>query len=380
MKRNRMMLVASVIIVGIIIGNIFLLNRTGTSHSEIIHVDTAKAATQTISETLIASGLVIANEKAEIYKDETMGKIKKWHVHEGAQVEKGDLLFEYANDEWLLNMEQLENLQNSLQLTLQGKQENFDEIENEFRKDLEQGIDVETAKKNAEKKISARKREIRFTELEIESNTMKLAALKKNEADFKVVSPVAGTVKINSPSNILEYQSEGPLLRILTSKTPVIKGTLTEFDATSVKAGQLVKIHAKAMPEEEWAGVVEALSYTPIQAGNGQVSAVTSYPFLVSIKEHDKSLPEGFHVSLEIELNAKQNVVVVPFDAVLMENDKEYVYVVEQGTIRKREVEIGLIDDNWEEVVSGIRAGEVIARNPQVAWVEGMEVKLNVIP
>lgn len=209
---------------------------------------------------------------------------------------------------------------------------------------------------------------------------MKMKALKKREAVFKVISPVAGMVKINNPNNILEYHSEGPLLRILTSQSPIIKGTLTEFDATSVKVGQLVKIHAKAMPEEEWIGVVEALSFTPIQSINGQASAVTSYPFLVSIKENDKSLPEGFHVSLEIELNSKQNVVVVPFDAVLIENDKEYVYVVEQGRIRKREVKIGLIDDNWEEVVSGIRAGEVIVRNPQADWIEGMEVKLNVIP
>lgn len=380
MKRNRILIVVSLIIAGIIAGNIFILNRTGTSHSEMIHVDTIKAAAQPISETLMASGIVIANEKAEIYKDTTKGEIKKWHVEEGARVEKGDLLFEYSNDEWLLNLAQLENLQSSLRLTLQEKQENLNEIESEFRQELAEGIDVELAKKNAEKKISARKREIQFTEMEIESNTMKMAALKKKEAVFKVTSPVAGMVKINNPKNILEYHSEGPLMKIITSQPPAIKGILTEFDATSVKVGQAVKIHAKAMPEEEWLGVVETLSFTPIQSMDGQSSAVTSYPFLVSIKNNDKGLPEGFHVSLEIELNTKQNVVAIPFDAVLIENDKNYVYVVEQNRIRKREVKLGLIDDSWEEVVSGIQVGEAVVRNPQADWIEGMEVKWNAVP
>jgi multidrug efflux pump subunit AcrA (membrane-fusion protein) len=66
--------------------------------------------------------------------------------------------------------------------------------------------------------------------------------------------------------------------------------------------------------------------------------------------------------------------VVVPQDAVILEGDKQVVYVVSDNTARRREVKLGLGNDEVVEVLSGVKEGEDLVVTGQDYLEDGVPV------
>jgi len=66
-------------------------------------------------------------------------------------------------------------------------------------------------------------------------------------------------------------------------------------------------------------------------------------------------------VYAKIIAGEKDNVIIVPNSAIRFEKGKQFVYVIENGKPVKRYIKTGWIDENYTEVVEGLKEGEIIA-------------------
>src|SRR5699024_8551562 len=168
-----------------------------------------------------------------------------------------------------------------------------------------------------------------------------------------------------------------------------------------------VTIRPKVYKDREWIGKVESVSEFPTDDAGGEEdfysggdTNVTMYPFTVAIEDDKKDLRQGFHVSLEVNVAGTEKSPVVPHMAIMDElmmgmddeeynftddlmlgmgdemedDDMQFVYVLVDGVIERRDIETGKMSDEFVEIISGVELDELVIVNPTWDMYDGMEV------
>jgi HlyD family secretion protein len=85
----------------------------------------------------------------------------------------------------------------------------------------------------------------------------------------------------------------------------------------------------------------------------------------------------GTSVDVGIVLSMLPGAVLVPLDAVQPgEDGVHYVFVIEQGVLRRRQIKLGERNEISAEAVAGLREGEYVAIGDSGALREGMRVRV----
>lgn len=382
MKKKWLVTITSIGILSIVGVNVFLIAKSKTPLSKVANVQGIEVKKQQISDTLIASGIVTPREEERIFKDETMGTVKDIFVYDGQEVKKGSELLRYDEEEINNRISLLEIARTRLSLELEQHRERLDSLEADFKRDLKDTSQVEESLRQVEKNKNELERQVKYTRLSMQQNEMEIASLLKKKDNLVVKSTMSGIVKkIARNANKTVRDSQEPIIHLVSNEPYKVKGTITEFDSVFVKVGQSVKVKAKVLSGEIWEGKMESIQLSPsqsvINSGLEKNAAVTSYPFEVALMDNHKGLQDGYHVSVEIQINAKENVLTLPHDAIYAKDSKEYVLAVVDNRLQKREITIGLMNDEFKEVLTGVNEGDIIVRHPKVEWKDGMEVKVD---
>ena len=81
-------------------------------------------------------------------------------------------------------------------------------------------------------------------------------------------------------------------------------------------------------------------------------------------------------VKVDVITAESQNAVVVPTSAVITLEGKRFVFVVEDGVARMREVIIGIESGNMYEIKSGLKAGEIVVVEGAEGLSDGQPVEV----
>lgn len=104
----------------------------------------------------------------------------------------------------------------------------------------------------------------------------------------------------------------------------------------------------------------ESGKITDIVFAEGGGSYDAYYYVITPDKKHSELLSYGDTINASIDVYSKDNVVIVPTDAIKTVNDTNYVDVLVDGMKIQTDVEIGIQDDTETEIVSGLSGGEQI--------------------
>ena len=73
----------------------------------------------------------------------------------------------------------------------------------------------------------------------------------------------------------------------------------------------------------------------------------------------------------------EKDLLTVPVEAIVSENNAKYVYVVENGAVAKREIVTSLGNELHDVVISGLTDGEEVVLDPPPELQEGQKVITN---
>lgn len=195
-----------------------------------------------------------------------------------------------------------------------------------------------------------------------------------------VYSSIEGTVvEVNRDVAKSATGAGQVLVHIVSEDGLQVKGDVTEYTLPNIAKGQKVKITSKVFPGKTWEGEFSYISNYPKNGGESTGAAAATadsgakYPYNVSINSDASELKQGFNVSMEVQNEGKQTVV--PITALVTEDEKHFVWVVDQKRkVKKVQVTIGSADAENQAITAGLKEGEQVITNPDDQIKQGQEV------
>ncbi len=143
-----------------------------------------------------------------------------------------------------------------------------------------------------------------------------------------------------------------------------VLATIHESLIDRVKGGMSVRVRIEAIPDYQVEGRVLGVEQLPMVKWDSSWSTVKSYLGRVRIDTPPPGLKPGMTAEVEIQTGHAPGSLVVPNEAVVVENDHDYCYVVGAGGLERREVTLGMGTKDLLEIKSGLEEGEQVVLDP----------------
>ncbi|KKQ77103.1 MAG: hypothetical protein US98_C0013G0012 [Parcubacteria group bacterium GW2011_GWC1_38_6] len=231
--------------------------------------------------------------------------------------------------------------------------------------------DIALAKANADDAINSARSTVFNLEnqLDVSQNGLYEAQVKEARAkvqllmeqirDVTLKSPVDGkVVRVNKKAGeTAQAGSLDPVVSVLPLIPFEVDADIYEEDVVLVSVGNNVDIYLIPFPEKIFKGKV--VSIDPAEKA---IEGVIYYEVNIAFEEEiPESLKPGMTADVNIKTGTKQDVIIIPEDAITRHNGKSTVNVSKNGRIQEREVILGLEGtDGMVEIISGLQVGEKV--------------------
>lgn len=159
--------------------------------------------------------------------------------------------------------------------------------------------------------------------------------------------------------------------------------SLSKYDVLDVSVNQEVTVKSADNTVHEgkvsYVGAIatssgSSLDISSIMSGSGNTNTI---PAQVTIEDGDKSFIVGTDVDISIITDTQENALVVPVEAIVIDGSEVYVYVYdsEKSQAVRKEVTLGIANDTYYQVLSGVNEGDVLIKNTS-GLEDGVKVKL----
>jgi HlyD family secretion protein len=192
--------------------------------------------------------------------------------------------------------------------------------------------------------------------LRIDTARTSIRSLEEKLSSARVAAQVSGTL-YSLPARAGMYVHTGDVLAELADLKHIrVRVFVDEPELGSLKEGQSVEVTWEALPDRTWTGQVEQLPKTILARGSRNVGEV-----LCSVTNEQSGLLPNTNVNARIRTGGRENSLAISRAAVRTEGNAHYVFVVDQGRLEKREVNVGISNATDYEILSGIAERDVIA-------------------
>jgi HlyD family secretion protein len=312
---------------------------------------------------------------------EVIGKVSGVLVREGDKVTRGQILLRLDPTVYQAEVAQQEaNRRNAAiaieraQINLANQQRNLDRTGQLYKAKY---IDI-SKYDDAVHQVDLAKVELRASRESLEQASALLSQSREHLAKTEVRAPIDGTVtavpiKIGETAVASATGIAGSSLMTIADVGSIMaEVNVDEADIARVAAGQQAKVYPAAFPDQPVAGRVESVAMAPRAAMPG-ASQGRSYVVKLRLDDPKVALRSGMTCRVEIVVGSGAARPAVPIQAVMNEEvpgakdrmkNVSYVFVVQDGRVKKATVELGLSDDANQEVTKGLSIGQTIAVGP----------------
>lgn len=428
-------------IVGILVVLIIVMIAFSGGKDEGIKVAVETAETRTIIETVNGTGKVYPEVEVKVSPD-ISGEVVDLYVEEGDTVQRGQIvariyadLYASARDEASAGVSQMQAQVANAKAQLGALKATLDQAETHYnrqkgllankvisRLEFEQS---EQAYRSAKANYEAAIEGIRANEASVRSALANLNRASKDVARATITAPMTGVVSILAVKKgervVGTAQMAGTeMMRIADLNSIEVRVDVGESDIPKVKLGDTALVEVDAYNNRKFKGIVYKIANPlPVQAGAATGNEVTSYKVHIRLlydsyadllrKGNGFPFRPNMNASADIQTRTVTNVLAVPINAVTTRDKKtdkapntkktaekdeeeaaesrssneeiaEVVFVLQKdGTVKKYNVQPGIQDMNYIQVVSGIKKGDRVIVAPynivSKTLKDGMKVK-----
>lgn len=327
-----------------------------------------------ITEEVTATGSIEPVGQVEV-GTQVSGTISRIYVDYNSEVTKGQLLAE-------LDRTVLEAELKSQNATLQSnkneyeyQQKNYKRIKGLHNQKLVSDTEMETAEYELERSRQA-----------YQKSESDLVRTRTNLSYAYIYSPIDGVVlsrAVDEGQTVAASFNTPTLFTIANdlSKMQVI-AKVDETDIGQVEVGQRVMFEVSAFRGEQFEGSVTQVRLNPTTESN-----VVTYEVVIDAPNPDLKLKPGLTADVWIYTLYKKNVLMVPKGALLFQPDiyagiikgeirnaakadQPLVWVPQEGGVASVNVQTGISNKTFTEVVSGLKEGEPVITGVRVGMTE----------
>lgn len=371
--------VASAIVIGAAGILIFRQPSQSAVKDETSHIITAKEGS--VASSVLLSGTVTAKNEQYVYFDASKGDLDEIFVSVGDKVEEGQALVKYSSADAQAAYDAASRAVAKADRhinELNKARENANSAPVSPQVPTEAGLPEQAPAETSS--VSSIDSQISDAK---DNRADAVAQLNKAQAQLDaatVLSTLEGTVvEVNRNVSKSPTGNSQVVVHVVSNENLQVKGELSEYNLANLSVGQEVTFTSKVYQDKSWTGKISYISDYPKNNGEAANAALggntgSKYPYTVDVTSDIGELKQGFSVSVEVKNKSK--AILVPLTSVVTENDKNYVWLVDdQKKAKKVEVTLGNADADNQEITSGVTDGAKVISNPTSSLEEGKEVK-----
>ena len=201
-----------------------------------------------------------------------------------------------------------------------------------------------------------------------EKNAYAVEALKQQRDDMVLRAPSSGIISYRNAEVGEIAQANTKVFDLVDNNHVYVDCNIAEADAALLTANMNVDVTIDALGNT-YTGKI-------IYVSPAMDDTSKAYTVRIALDDNSGGIKAGLFAHTQIDILQKANTLFVPKDAVISKNGKTYVYVVNaQSVVTQREVKIGLLNDDYEEIIEGINDGDTVALSNQDRLKDGMTVE-----
>lgn len=306
----------------ILIGTIFFTGNSVKASLPVVNVYEVELVQA--KDTIICSGN-IEYKKTKDIKSPSGGIIKKINVKKGDFVKKGDALFTMETSN----------------IVVPSSTESISES------------DVYSAIKNGD--INALSKYSYDSSNQDSNNTAETIDITA-PADGKVLE-----IKENENSPVVSGHT---VMNIVVDDTLCVELPVNESKISQLALGQEAEITGSGFKNSKYTGEVSFIDDVAQQVSTG-VGKETAVNVKVDIENPGDDIRLGYTAKCNITTNINEECLKIPYEAVVYNDDKNYVYVYSNGIAKEQRVKLGTEYSDGVEVLKGLSPGDILILNTE---------------
>jgi RND family efflux transporter MFP subunit len=142
-----------------------------------------------------------------------------------------------------------------------------------------------------------------------------------------------------------------------------------EMEAGGVDVGDPATLHVQALPSVEISAKVTRTSWS-LDPANRSLRAE------IDVANEESRLRPGMYATAMIELAHRENALTLPATAIVRDGNATYCYSVENGTAKRRSVQLGIRSGPDFEVIGGLDGQQSVVLLHPETLIDGQPVAI----
>ena len=298
---------------------------------------------------------------------EVIGKVADLMIEEGDSVRAGDLVLQVDDESFLAGLEQSEAAVRINTIDIERQEVRIKNLERQAARSkslFEQSLVGEQEYESLMNQLDLARIDFLSSKEGLAQSEAALDQVLDQLSKTQIISPIDGVVtsldiKVGETAIASSTNIPGSSLMTIANPASIYTEVLVdEADIANIELGQNAEIVAIAYPDQPMQGVVRFIANTA-KVAQGR----TGLSFVVKIDITDPGnvvLRPGMSCRAEIFTQQEQNVAAIPIEAIIFEEDRSelrseyFIFVNDDGIARKTKIEVGLSDDEYQEITSSI--------------------------
>ncbi|WP_170932657.1 efflux RND transporter periplasmic adaptor subunit [Desulfosporosinus sp. FKB] len=390
--KKRTIIIGLLIIAAALGGNYALKHRKVEAPAVTVkNVKTQKVAVGSLSTMVDYASKFDPAQEVQVFP-KTGGRVSSLNVDIGSKVTSGQVLFTIDASDLQAQLqiqqqalavaeENLAKTRLTSQQTLEKSQISYNDAQNDYNnaKALYDGgavskQDLDSAKTkydNAAIELKAAQDDLAVSaaEAQVEQAKASVNAAQIQLDNLTVVSPISGVVSAKDVKVGGMVSSQSGSVTVIDSNSMVAEISVPDIVIGKIKVDQTVPVSINAMKDKKVSGVIATISPNSDAKDN-------SYLVKVKIDNSQSGLTAGMFIKISLPAETESNILLVPNEALNIENNVNYLYAVVNGKVKKIAVTVGISDNKNTEVKGNITKGMEVVTEGQSFLNEGEKVNI----
>ncbi len=310
---------------------------------EFAATDVVKLQTKRLSTELVVPGSVHAISQATV-RAKLSAEVKRVLVREGDRVAAGQMIAEFDTAQLRAQLAErnaaFESAKAQLATTERTRQANAQLVKQNFIS--------QNAFDTADSAYQAQLAMVAAARAQLDQTQLLLA-------DAVVRAPISGTVAKRNVQSGEKVAFDTPLLSIVDLSELEVQVQVPVSDVAQLRKGMPAQVEVEGLAARRFSGRVERINPST-EPGTRTINIYVSLP------NEDALLRAGMFTRVTLMTSAEADVPTLPLAAVRNENGSTFVWMIREGKIERRLVELGRRDERAQlvEVLGGVNATDAV--------------------
>ncbi len=391
---------------GILIVAVIVVALLNSNKEKIVKVTAEKVQRRTITQVVTATGSIDPIDKV-IITPEVTGEIVELPVKEGDQVKKGDLLARIKPNIYIAQRNRAQASLQSAEANLKVREATLDKAKSEYeriKKLFAKGLASQQELDNAKANFLTNEGQYLSQVSMVKQAEESLAEKEEDLAKTKLTAPLDGTISqlnVELGERVLGsgFSQGTNMMTVSNLENMEAVVDVDENDVVNVAKGDTAIIKIDAFGDEEFKGLVYQVGNSAIKTGAGSQDQVVNFEVKINLLGKNSKIKPGMSCDADIQTETHQNVLAVPIQSLTARIDKgnfkkgkrdfrkmkktkkvekknkpqEVVFLVNGDHAKMVKVKSGISDEDYIEIVSGLKEGDKVITGPYKAVSRALE-------